>query len=145
MQWHVDLQACRHSECYWVNEGTREKHLLIRWTVFPFYSLSPALSRACFNTACQVKRCFHFCSLPSQTGSLSKPLSLPCVQILHAVLGLRHCRVPQSLLKLQLQSAKLAVKQLLKMGISGISEILLKIIVGLGNTTQLCPRSIAQC
>lgn len=146
LQLHVDLLAYRHCEHYWVHEETGE-HLLICWTGFPFSSLSPALPWACFNTACWIKCCFHLHSRPTRNGTLGKPLSslrLLCVWILCAVLGMRHCRVPQSLLKMQLQSAKLAVKLLFKIGISGISEILLKIAETLGNTTQLFPQSIAQ-
>lgn len=147
LQLHIDPLAYRHCEHRWVHKETGEEHLLICWTGFPFYSLSPAFPSACFNIACQIKCCFHLHSRPSQNGTLGKHLSslrLPCAEILCAVLGMRYYRVPQSLLKTQLQPAKLAVKLLFKIGISGISEILLKISETLGNTTQLFPQSIAQ-
>lgn len=114
---------------------------------FPILLLISGLAFSMLQYACQIKCCFHLCCGPCRNGTLGRhlrSLRLPCVQLLGAVLGMRHCRVPESLLKMQLQSAKLAVKLLFKTGISAISEILLKIAETLGNTTQLFPQSIAQ-
>lgn len=108
--------------------------------------LQPCLEHA---SILHVRSNVAFTCTPCQprTGPLESPeahLDCPVYGSYVLCLGMRHCRVPQSLLKMQPQSAKLAVKLLFKIGISEISEILLKISETLGNAIQLFPQSIAQ-